>query len=124
MNRGVKKFENSDIFVEFLRISSNILSYQNEELRFYSIVFKNLHYSSTDPVTLPGKGQFNLNILKEISGTDSYLGLDQDVRGCQNDEPYDNCTTRQYIQAIRDTCGCLPFPVKISENEVHRIMIF
>ena len=76
-----------------------------------------------DSVTLSGNGQFNLNILKEISGTDSFLGLDQNVRGCQNDEPYDNCTTRHYIKAMRDKCGCLPFPVTIPGNEVHRLLL-
>ena len=85
----------------------------------------NLYFTNffADSVTLSGKGQFNLNILKEISGTDSYLGLDQNVRGCQNDEPYDNCTTRHYIEAMRDKCGCLPFPVTIPGNEVYRLIL-
>ena len=34
----------------------------------------------TEPVRLIGEGNYNLNVLKEIDVTDSYLGLDQEVR--------------------------------------------
>ena len=57
---------------------------------------------------LLGEGEYNLNDLKEIMVTDSYLDLDQDIRGCQNLEPLYNCTTRQYMNTIMDKCGCLP----------------
>ena len=33
-----------------------------------------------------GEGEYNLNVLKEIQVTDSYLELDQNTRGCQNKE--------------------------------------
>ena len=55
-----------------------------------------------------GEGEYNINDLKEIMVTESYLGLDQDTRKCQNYEPFYNCTTRQYISTILDQCGCLP----------------
>ena len=61
-----------------------------------------------DPVNFPGDGQYNLNILKETDVTDSFLGLDQDVRNCQNVETYDDCTTRLLLDQMRDDCGCLP----------------
>ena len=91
-----------------------------ETISEISMNANNLPYTNffADSVTLSGTGQFNLNILKEISVTDSYLGLDLNVRGCQNDEPYDNCTTRHNIKAMRDKCGCLPFSVTIPGNEV------
>ena len=57
---------------------------------------------------LIGEGEYNLNVLKEIEVTDSYLGLDQDVKECQNEEPFQNCTTRHYIDTIFGNCGCLP----------------
>ena len=69
-----------------------------------------------DPVTLVGEGQYNLNILKQIDVTDSYLGLDQNVRGCQNYEPYDNCTTRNYIENLREKCGCLPLAIRLTDR--------
>ena len=66
------------------------------------------------PVKLTGEGEYNLNIIKEEEVTLSFLGLDQDVRGCQNDEHYDECTTRHYIETMREQCGCLPLSLRIS----------
>ena len=66
---------------------------------------------------LIGEGDYNLNVLKEVEVTDSYLGLDLDIRKCQNEEPFDNCTTRQYINTIIQECGCLPLNMILS-NEV------
>ena len=68
---------------------------------------------------LIGEGEYNLNVLKEIEVTDSYLGLDQDVKECQNEEPLQNCTTRQYIDTIFGNCGCLP--VNIMSGKVRSI---
>ena len=70
-----------------------------------------------EAVELIGEGEYNLNSLKEIKITDSYLGLDQEDRGCQNVEPYENCTTRQYLRTILEECGCLPLNIRLF-NEV------
>ena len=64
---------------------------------------------------LIGEGEYNLNALKEIKVTDDFLGLDQDVRQCQNEEPLTNCTTRHHLKTILEKCGCLPFNIR---NEV------
>ena len=84
-----------------------------------------------DPVKITKEGQYNLNSLKEIKGnydfiiqnqshnlfsvTDSFLGLDEDDRGCQNEEPYTNCTTRSYLRRVTQKCGCLPFALGVLE---------
>ena len=34
---------------------------------------------------LIGEGEYNLNALKQIKVTDDFLGMDQDVRQCQNE---------------------------------------
>ena len=73
-----------------------------------------------EPVSLIGEGEYNLNVLKEIKATDSFLGLDQDVRKCQNDEPLFNCTTRKFIKDILTECSCLPSNLRIS-NKVRQI---
>ena len=70
---------------------------------------------------LIGEGEYNLNALKEIRVTESYLGLDQDVRGCQNEEPLKNCTTRQYLKTMLGECGCLPFNFRLF-HKVHFII--
>ena len=58
---------------------------------------------------LVGEGEYNLNILKEIKVTDSYLGLDPSIKGCQNTETLENCTTRYYIDNLIAQCKCVPF---------------
>ena len=68
------------------------------------------------PVKLDGEGQYNINELKEIKVTESYLGLEQHVKGCQNNEPIQNCSTRTYIDTLFKECGCLPFNVRLSEK--------
>ena len=67
-----------------------------------------------DPVTLYGEGQYNLLSLKEISVTDSFMGLDQNTRNCQNIETYDDCKTRLYLDHLRQKCGCLPLTLRLS----------
>ena len=57
-----------------------------------------------------------MNDLTEVKVTDAYLGLDQNVRECQNEEPLFNCTTRKYHDTILKKCGCLPFNIKQSSK--------
>ena len=75
-------------------------------------------YLLSEPVYLVGEGEYNLNALTEIKSTESYLGLDEDVRECQIDEPQDNCTTRQYVESLMQQCGCLPFNIRLSIEEI------
>ena len=72
-----------------------------------------------DPVTLSGEGEYNLNILKEVKVTDSFMGLDANVRGCQNEEHYVECTTNNYIQDMRQQCGCLPLSIRAIHFQVN-----
>ena len=44
--------------------------------------------------------------------TNDYLGLDEDVRKCQNIEPFENCTTRQYLDSVLEQCKCVPFALR------------
>ena len=62
-------------------------------------------------VELIGEGEYNFNVLTEVEVTESYLGLDEESRGCQNTEPLHNCTTRQYKDTILQQCGCLPLSI-------------
>ena len=41
--------------------------------------------------------------------TEMYLGLDENIRKCQNKEPYQNCTTRHYIESVTKECNCVPY---------------
>ena len=65
---------------------------------------------------LIGEGKYNLNAIKEIKVTESYLGLDIEDRGCQNEEAVEECTTRQYIETLLHKCTCLPLKIAIRRN--------
>ena len=65
-----------------------------------------------------GEGEYNLDVMKEIKVTESYLGLDKNVRECQDVEPFFNCTTRYYLDALLNQCGCLPLHLKATYHKV------
>ena len=75
-----------------------------------------LFFDVSEPLDLMGEGEYNLIALKEIKITDSYLGINQNVRKCQNEEILHNCTTRQYLDDLLDKCGCLPFSINLSKK--------
>ena len=68
-----------------------------------------------------GEGQYNLNVLKEITVTNDFLGLDQDDRKCQNEEPLTNCTTRQYLDTLQGECGCSPVNIGLLQKVTLKI---
>ena len=70
-----------------------------------------------EPIIFIGEGEYNVNVLKEIKVSESYLGMDQDVTECQNEESFYNCTTRKFMDTLIEKCGCLPITIRIS-NEV------
>ena len=84
----------------------------------YSYVF-----NIKEPLELIGKGEYNLNALTDIRVTDSYLGLDQGVKECQNEESLYDCTTRKYNEAFWSECGCLPVNINLS-NQVDTSLAF
>ena len=71
-----------------------------------------------------GEGEYNLNSLKEIQVSDSYLELDPKIIKCQKKEPFYNCTTRQYLNTFMRDCGCLPVNMWVSSTEVKQFANF
>ena len=53
-----------------------------------------LEHDFLDPVRFSSEGQFNLNKIKEIFVTDSFLSLDRDTINCQNIETHGDCKTQ------------------------------
>lgn len=70
-----------------------------------------------EPFTIENEGDYNLNVVVESRGTESFFGLESDVRGCQDEEPFLNCTTRHFIKKALENCKCLPFNIRM-ENQV------
>ena len=54
--------------------------------------------------------------MKEISATDSFLSMDRDVSKCQDDETWDECVTRKYINDLKDKCKCLPTSLNLMDE--------
>ena len=68
-----------------------------------------------EPVPLNGEGFYNLNVVKEERVTEAFLGLDEEVRGCQNHEAQEDCQTRNFIKTALEECECLPFNIRTDE---------
>ena len=64
------------------------------------------------PISVYGEGSYAISAVKEIKVTDEFLGLDEDVRKCQNKEALENCTARQYRNTVLEQCQCIPFALK------------
>ena len=77
------------------------------------VIYYHNNINILEPVVLYGEGIYNLNVLKEIKVTDSYLGLDEKFKNCQNEESIHSCTTRHYIRNFLDHCGCLPKSIRV-----------
>ena len=63
--------------------------------------------------------EYYLNVIKEITVTDSFLSSNEQTRGCQ-EESVDECTTRKYRKTFLNQCNCLPFQLRLNE-EVYTI---
>ena len=64
------------------------------------------------PLILSGEGNYALSVIKEVEVTDDFLGLQLPTRKCQNDEKYEDCTTRVYLQKIQNHCNCVPYQLR------------
>ena len=80
-------------------------------------IIKYFYFSEPQKLLLEEKEtqsiQYNINVVKDVKVTDSYLELDKSVRGCQNEESYEDCTTSYYIKTLLENCKCLPFNIRL-----------
>ena len=61
---------------------------------------------------------YNLNTVKEVQVSDDFLSLDREEAWCQNEESYEDCTTKNYLETLQEECGCLPLTIGM-KNEVY-----
>ena len=71
-----------------------------------------------EPLVIHGEGEYNLNIVKEEKGTDSFLAMSSDVTNCQEIIEYQDCTTKVYDDALKKNCQCLPFHLRMTETVI------
>ena len=63
-----------------------------------------------------GGGEYNI-VLEKVSVTESYLGLKEEVRNCQDsEEDYQHCVTQNYVQRVREKCQCLPLSISLNKK--------
>ena len=66
---------------------------------------------------LVGEQEFALKIFKEISVTESFLGLSDNDKGCRNVEVQKNCTVQKYIQT-KSNCECFPLHLTLNDKDL------
>ena len=64
-----------------------------------------------------------LNVIKEIAATNSFLSMDRKDIGCQ-EETFDECATRKYTNELINKCKCLPLQMMILTKEVKNSLEF
>ena len=79
-------------------------------------------YLILEPIQLSVDMEHDLNVIKEITVTDSFLSLDKDIRGCQ-EESFDECTARNFKNTLMNKCQCLPFQLGLSEVSNKPVMM-
>jgi len=77
-------------------VFNNLNNFQEDTIYEQFIQSKNeeevtLYLDTIEPLILYGEGQYNLNVVKEVKVTESYLGLDKSVKGCQSEEEVKKC---------------------------------
>ena len=73
------------------------------------------NHSFIEPLKLSLDMEHHLNVIKEISVTDSFLLFDECIREC-HEESYDECTTKKYKKIFFNQCKCLPLQLRLNEQ--------
>ena len=71
-------------------------------------IYLNLLAPGQDRYTDYTAGSYALSSLKKMTGTESFLGLSEDRRGCSMNS-YEDCKARRYIREVLKQCGCVPW---------------
>ena len=72
-------------------------------------------YFYLEPLNLEIDNEYNLNVIKEITATSSFLSMDRNVKKCQDDRTFDDCVTIKYIDDLIKKCKCLPLNLRLTE---------
>ena len=61
-------------------------------------------------------GKYNIKIFMDINVTDSFLGLNENTRGCQEKRNHEKCVSKDYVNKIMKKCGCVPISLSLHEQ--------
>ena len=78
-----------------------------------------------EPLEVRGEGNYGLAVVKEIDGTEAFLGLDTNTRKCQNEESLGDCLAKDFLKSGMELCNCTPYMIRNYSKEVrdHDILI-
>ena len=85
-------------------------------MNIFFLFFSILDSNFLEPVELIGEGKYNLNAMKEIKVTESFLELDMKDKGCQIEESSEDCKSKHYVDTLLQHCKCLPLSISTSKN--------
>ena len=75
----------------------------------------NNEHEYLEPLQLSLEKKYDLNVIKDITVTDSFLSLPEHIRGCQ-EQSYNEYATEKYEKDLLNKCQCLPFQFRLSEE--------
>ena len=55
------------------------------------------------------EGDYIITDVKELDGSEEFLDLSDEDKGCQTKETVVDCKARKYLEAGRRNCSCIPF---------------
>ena len=61
-----------------------------------------------EPLQLYGEGDYALANVKQMNGTEGFLGLADEVKKCQNKESVLECKANAYLANGKERCKCVP----------------
>ena len=77
-----------------------------------------------EPLELNIGYNYNLNNIKEIEVTDSFLTLDENTRNCQNIDTIHDCKTRKYLNDVFRSYKCFPQKVECNGEFLYHFSTF
>ena len=88
-----------------------------------------VYVATLNPYTSGKNGTHILSALKVVTGSESFLALSEERKGCGNEE-FEACQTRRYLLAVEQHCGCVPWLAtfflehKVTASVLQSISIF
>ena len=72
-----------------------------------------IHLSTLDRFKDTKPGMYAMTSLKKMTGTNAFLDLPENIKGCQI-EDQEMCYSRRYIEELQNQCKCLPWALRAS----------
>ena len=72
-----------------------------------------------EPLLLFGEGTYALTSVKEMTGTDSFLELDEKIKLCQTRETVEDCLAKDFLKKGLAKCKCITFRLRNYTKEVN-----